>query len=403
MSRDTRDVVIVGAGPAGSALACFLREGGHDVLLLDAARFPRDKICGEGISPEAWRLLDRMGATAAVSALRPHPLRGMRLVAPDGTDFRGEYRGRERPGFALRRLALDAALVETARAAGAEVREGTRVTGLVQREGVVEGVLADDGTGPRALRSRVVVGADGRRSIVARRLGLLREHKRLRRFAVRGYWEGIEGLAEMGEMHVSESGYCGIAPLSPTLANVAFVLDRPALAPAAGDLEGFYRRSLHRRWPRLSERLARARLVEPPRAIGPLALVARGVTAPGVVLVGDAAGFYDPFTGEGVTLALRTAELAAAAIAVALHEERAPAVLPALLPYARERDAATRDKFRFNRLLQLAVTSPRLANAIARRLRRRPDLADRLVGIAGDFVPARTAFGFRFLRDLLLA
>jgi len=403
MGGDTRDVVIVGAGPAGSALACFLREGGHDVLLLDAARFPRDKVCGEGVSPEAWRLLDRIGATAAVSALRPHPLRGMRLVAPDGTAFRGEYRGRERPGFALRRLALDVALLETARSAGAEVREGTRVTGLVQRDGVVEGVLADDGTGPVALRSRVVVGADGRRSVVARRLGLLREHRHLRRFAVRGYWEGMEGLAEMGEMHVGEGGYCGIAPLSPTLANVAFVLDRPAMAPAAGDLEGFYRGSLRRRWPRLAERLARARLVEPPRAIGPLALVARGVTAPGAVLVGDAAGFYDPFTGEGVTLALRTAELAAAAIATALRAARAPDVLPALLPYARERDAATRDKFRFNRLLQLAVTSPGLANAIARRLRRRPDLADRLVGIAGDFVPARTAFGFRFLRDLLLA
>jgi flavin-dependent dehydrogenase len=121
-----------------------------------------------------------------------------------------------------------------------------------------------------------------------------------------------------------------------------------------------------------------------------------------VVLVGDAAGFYDPFTGEGVTLALRTAELAAEAVAEAL-DRPSTSPLPRLVGYARARDAATRDKFRFNRVLQVAVGWPDVANAVARRLARRPDLADRLVSIAGDFVPARTAFGARFLLDLLLA
>src|SRR5260370_1230241 len=86
-----RDVIVVGGGPAGVAAAILLRKRGHDVLLLDAARFPRDKICGEGVSPEAWRLLDRLDAVAAVRALRPHPLRGMALTAPDGTTFHGEY------------------------------------------------------------------------------------------------------------------------------------------------------------------------------------------------------------------------------------------------------------------------------------------------------------------------
>jgi geranylgeranyl reductase family protein len=397
-----RDVLIVGAGPAGSALACLLRQRGHDVVLVDGARFPRDKICGEGISPEAWRLLDLVGAGERVRALRPRPLRGMQLTAPDGTTFCGEYRGRARPGLALRRLALDAALVQAARAAGADVREGTRVTGLVWRRGAVGGVVADDGGDRRELRCRIVVGADGRHSVVARRLGLLREHRRLRRFAVRGYWEGMEGLAERGEMHMGPGAYCGVAPLSSTLANVTFVLDRRAMAPAAGDLEGFYREALRRRWPRLAERLARARLVDPPRALGPLALESRAVAAPGAVLVGDAAGFYDPFTGEGVTLALRTAELASMAIDAALRDARNDP-LPRLTSYERRRDEATRDKFRFNRALQLVLAWPDLANAIARRLARRSDLADQLVGIAGDFVPARTAFGLGFVRDLLLA
>lgn len=402
MSEERRDVVVVGGGPAGSAVACLLAHRGHDVLLLDSARFPRDKVCGEGVSPEAWRLLDSIGASGRVRDLAPHPLRGMRLVSPDGTAFRGEYRGRERPGFAVRRLALDAALLDAARAAGVEVREGARVTGLLREGEGVAGVVAERGAERRASRARVTVGADGRRSVVARSLSLLREHPRMRRFAVRGYWEGAEGLGDVGEMHVAAGGYCGVAPLSATLANVAFVLDRREMVPAAGDLEAFYRATLRRRWPRLAERLEGGHLDGPPRAIGPLALDCRAVTAPGAALVGDAAGFYDPFTGEGVTLALRTAELAAGAISAALARTAA-APAGRLLRYERERAAATRDKFRFNRLLQVAVGWPDAANAVARRLARRPDLADRLVGIAGDFVPARTALGPGFLWDLLRA
>jgi geranylgeranyl reductase family protein len=393
---ERRDVVVVGAGPGGAATSLFLRQLGHDVVVLDEARFPRDKVCGEGISPEAWRLLEAVGAAAPVRALRPHPLRGMTLVAPDGTSFTGTYGPAREPGFALRREAFDAALVDRVRAAGIERQEKARVTGLVIEQGRVRGVTVENGLGPKTLRARLVVGADGRRSVVARRLRLLREHPRLRKFAVRGYWEGVDGLGDYGEMHVGGGGYCGIAPLSRSRANVTFVLDRRDLASAAGDVAAFYRRALGR-WPRVRERLARARLLAPPRAIGPLALEARGLSAPGALLVGDAAGFYDPFTGEGVTLALRSAEIAADVIDRALRNDGTDD----LGAYDRLRHEATCHKFRLNRLIQRIVAWPELANLVGRRLARRPDLADRLVGIAGDFIPARTAFGPGFLWDLL--
>ena len=395
VTTEVREVIVVGAGPAGVATAVFLHQQGHHVLLLDEARFPRDKVCGEGISPQAWRLLELLGFQERVQALRPHPLRGMTLVAPDGTSFRGDYR--ERQGLAVRRWDFDQVLLEGARASGVEVQEACRVTDLVMENGEVHGVVMERGRGPETLGARLVVGADGRRSVVARRLGLLSEHPRFRKFAVRGYWEGMEGLEERGEMHVGGGGYCGIAPLTPARANVAFVLDQADMAPSAGDLEGFYRTTIARRWPRIAERLTRATLCDSPRAIGPLALVARRVSAPGGLLVGDAAGFYDPFTGEGVTLALRGAEIASQVAHQALRAAR----LGDLRLYDRRRRAATEGKFRFNRLLQTVVGRPALANLVAHRLAERPDLADRLVGIAGDYLPARRLLGPGFLLRLL--
>jgi flavin-dependent dehydrogenase len=215
---------------------------------------------------------------------------------------------------------------------------------------------------------------------------------------VRGYWQGVHGLEERGEMHVGGGGYCGIAPLGADRANVTFVLDRREMGPAGHGLEVFYRDALRRRWPRVMERLEKASLEEMPRAIGPLALQARRVTFPGGALVGDSAGFYDPFTGEGVTLALRSAELAAAAAHRALKHAASPGML---WEYEQARRADTADKFRMNRLLQRVVAWPWLSDTVAHRLARRPDLAGQLVGIAGDLVPARTALRPAFLFDLL--
>jgi menaquinone-9 beta-reductase len=113
--------------------------------------------------------------------------------------------------------------------------------------------------------------------------------------------------------------------------------------------------------------------------------------------VGDSAGFYDPFTGEGVTLALRSAEMAAAVADRALRSSNRHD----LREYDRARQAATRDKFRINRMLQRVVAWPALSNAMARKLSRRPDLADKLVGIAGDFVPAESAWSLRFAWELI--
>ena len=131
-------VIVVGAGPAGSSTAWHLARLGIDVLVLDRARFPRDKPCAEYLSPEASRLLDAMGALAACEAAGAAQLAGMVVRAPNGTLLRGDFaaahgfRGFRDRGLALRRSVLDALLLERARAAGARVVEEQRVTGLVR-------------------------------------------------------------------------------------------------------------------------------------------------------------------------------------------------------------------------------------------------------------------------------
>ena len=377
----TRDVIVVGGGPAGSTTAVLLAQLGLDVLLLDEARFPRDKVCGESISPGAWRLLESIGAAPALRRAGARPLAGMRLTAPNGVSFEGVYDGGRACGFSLERHVLDGILLDRAREAGVEVAEGSRVVGLLRDGETVSGVQTGSREAPVAVRARLVVGADGRRSVVARSLGLLREARRPRRFAVRGYWNGMEGLTPFGEMHVGGGGYCGLAPLGDGRANVTFVLDQRAMVPAGGGLEAFYRARLPA-WPHVWERLGRARLAEPPRAIGPLALESARAWAPGAVLVGDAAGFFDPFTGEGIAAGLRGAERAA------LIAHRTLQGRGSLAEYGRAHDELVREKFRFNRRIQWLVGRERLADMAARILRRLPAIANRLVDRAGDCFPA---------------
>ena len=200
------DVVIVGAGPAGAAAAILLAERGTPVILLDRAEFPRPKICGEYLSPEAARVLDRLGVLKDVDASGAQPLAGMRIVAPDGRALTGRYptegrwRGYRDHALAIPREAFDRILLERARSLPVEVRERHRVTDLVLEGRHVTGVRGLDAAGrPFEIASRLVVGADGRQSIVARTLGLVRPHP-LQRMAFIRDVEGLDGFDHLGDV-----------------------------------------------------------------------------------------------------------------------------------------------------------------------------------------------------------
>jgi geranylgeranyl reductase family protein len=386
------DVVVVGAGPAGSAAAILLAERGWSVTLLDKAAFPRPKICGEYLSPEGARVLDRLGALKAVDAAGAQPLHGMRIVAPDGTVLDGTYptggrwRGYRDHALAIRREIFDRVLLERARALPVDVRERHRVTGLMREGSAVAGVHAEapDGS-PVDVRGRLVVGADGRASVVAHALGLIRPH-RLKRLALIRHVSGIEDLGGRGEIHVDPPDYCILNPVAPGIVNLGLVVPLAHARPFSGRLETFFAARL-KQLRRVPARIQGMRPQGPLMAMGPLAYRVAEPHVAGVMLAGDAAGFYDPFTGEGLYTALRSAEMLAEVAHAALSAGDLSAA--ALAPYSRGRREAFRDKARVTRALQVIIARRRPANLAAHVLQRRPALLSMLMGVIGDFVPPR--------------
>ena len=403
------EVVVVGGGPAGAATAWALARGGADVLVLDRARFPRAKACAEYLSPEASRILAGMGALEAIEHAGAAQLAGMTIRAPNGVTFEGRFaaahgfRGFRDRGLALRREVLDTIVLGRARAAGVRVVEGAHVTDLLHDSaGRVCGVRAHTAVArPHDVRAAIVVGADGLRSVVARRLGLARAARWPRRMAFISHYRGVTGGGDCGEMHVSRLGYCGLADVGGGVTNVAIVVPQQASASARGDATGFFERGLAA-YEELATRFLHAVRVSPVRVTGPFGARARRAWAPGAALVGDAADFFDPFTGEGIYAALRGGELLASHVLDALRASSTHDADRALAAYDRARHDEFAGKWRVERLVALAVSSPLLLNRAARALASRAHLADLLVGVAGDFVPPREVLRPGFLLRLLV-
>jgi flavin-dependent dehydrogenase len=387
--------LVIGGGPAGSATATFLANAGVEVTLCDRAHFPRPKPCAEYLSPEASRVLQALGALDAVEGAGAAHLSGMRVRAANGAVIDGAFaaqhgfRGFRDRGLALRRDVLDPLLLDRARAAGADVREGVTLESLAPRvRGRGYDVTLRQAGVTHTVHADLVIGADGLRSRVARRLGVARRARWPRRVAFVAHWRGVEGIGEKGEMHVERDGYLGLADVGHGLTNVALVVPSTQARDAATDQDAFVRAWIARR-PHLAPRFAHAERMTPVRATGPFAVRTTRAYAPDAALVGDAADFYDPFTGEGIYAALRGGELLAPFVHDALQAPSADASRRALAAYERARRATFGGKWRVERLIGLAVGVPALMNHAARVLARRTDLADLLIGVTGDFVPAR--------------
>ena len=374
------DVLVVGAGPAGSLAAWSLASRGVRVMLVDREQFPRHKLCGDTLNPGAVGLLRSLplGDSPLEGAL---PLAGMLVTGPHAR-IEARY-GEGTTGRAIERRVFDEWLLSRAIAAGVQFEDRVTVrnpiTDTSGGETAVRGVKATMAGSRREIEiaARLTLAADGRSSAIARALGLAWHPKAPRRWAFGTYASGVSGTRDLGEMHIRGRKYIGIAPIAPDLCNVCVVTGRPAPGRAALDIV----KAELQADPELGPRFARARFEAPVVVLGPLAVRARACGVNGVLLAGDAAGFVDPMTGDGLHLAMRGALLAADEMSVALQSGDG---ISAVRRLESARAQAIGKKIRFNRALRRLVESPAAVSAAAWAARVVPSAVRWAVRYAGD-------------------
>lgn len=387
----TADVVIIGGGLAGSATALGLAARGLDVALVEKRQFPRDKPCGEGLLPHGVRELSALGLGDVVARCEGQPFAGI-IYRCDGSEAIGRFSDGH-VGFGMRRLALDAALHEAAIG-----RPGVHTVYSAAR-GITIGprdvtVVTTDG---EHVRARALVGADGTRSFVRRAIGLDTGLPRNGRWALRQHFALAHDVAMPAFVEVSfHPGFeLYLTPSARGVVGVAALCERDTIRRLEGLRADEKMQWLLAHAPEpVRQRLRAASAASEPLACGPMRAGARAVFRDNVVLVGDAAGYVDAITGEGMSLALRSASLASEALATWLIDGGGRQ--DALETYARRRRQRVRDAELITHITVHMARRPKLARRVTKTLSRHPDTFTRILSVLHG-APLRTLQ----VRDLL--
>jgi geranylgeranyl reductase family protein len=328
------DVAIVGGGPAGSTCAAFCAAAGLRTLVLEREKFPREKVCGDCLNPACWPVLQRLKLEEDIRNGPHASLDAVEFIAIGGEKLRVDLAHRDM--ISIKRSSFDHLLLSRARTLGAEIREEATLIALDRtaaknwRIDIVRETFA----------ARVVVGADGRNSTVARLRNLLPRPER-ERVALQAHIPLSRDFGNRIVLQFLPEGYSGQAPVNDRELNVCLVGTPPTISSLRTWAEQEFKLPADQTW----------------RTITPLTRAPVSVAHENLFFIGDAARVVEPFTGEGIYYALRSGELAANAIVKILRGEQS-----ALRQFVRAHRAMYRGRLWVNRLARTAVLSPKTAS-----------------------------------------
>jgi len=311
------DVIIVGAGPAGTAAALYAHRLGLNCILLDKAVFPRDKICGDALSGKSVRIMRELGILDELNNLDGSEINRITFGSPKNIQFDVNLKGTQNndqitKGFVIPREIFDNYLFEKADAV-TETLQGFSVKDLIIENDCVMGIIGKTKNGiEEEIRAPIVMGCDGSNSIVARKLGLYEMEMDHTSVAVRCYYEGVKGLTDQIELHYVKEvnpGYFWLFPAGDGRANIGIGLSKSDMKKENRTLRQIMDEVTQTEY--FKERFANAKQLE--RPVGwnlPLGSIHRKNHGNGFMLLGDAAGLVDPFTGEGIGNAMVSGQYA---------------------------------------------------------------------------------------------
>lgn len=333
------DVAIVGGGPAGSSCAAFCARAGLRTIVLERERFPREKVCGDCLNPAAWPLLARLGLEARVRALPHGKLDHVDFIAIDGRIVSVALP--DNAEIAIKRSVFDQLLLARAVELGAHVHEQSTVSGIREHHDIWR-ITAGD----HSINARTLVAADGRNSTVARLLGLLPKIQR-DRVGLQAHVPLPPAFGDRVVLQFRPEGYSGQAPVGNGQLNLCLVSKPSDIGALRHWAETTFGIDPEQTW----------------RTITPLRRAALAPARKRLFLVGDAARVVEPFTGEGIVYALRSGELAAAAVVTMLETGDQ---LAAARSYAAAHEQLYRGRLWINQLARTAVLSPTLSSFLLR-------------------------------------
>ena len=380
------DVIVVGAGPGGCSAAISLARRGCDVLLLEKERFPRGKVCGDGISPPALETLDRLGILPEIIGKSPWKIDGLMISSPAGQAVTASFSHLKGPypfGLVMPRREFDFLVLQQARKySNIEILENWEVKDFIDQNGSVRGVKAQSEGRKGEFLAKFLVGADGAYSVIARKTVFRKKNFQQGAFGIRAYFHGVKDLTHQIEIHCDRSilpGYGWVFPIGEDSANVGVGIASRHLKEK--NIRNLFQTFVEGK-PFVKERLRGARMVENSLQGGPIPRGSffRRRSRKNVLLVGDAGGFTDVLTGEGIYFALRSGECAAEAIHSALNSpgkmEKAGRIYESLW-----RSALPSREFLFGAFVQRLIVREFFLNRNIGRAVKKPSMARNLASI----------------------